>query len=75
MALLALCTSLIPCAALAQTVNPREEARAHFGPFYYTPRIAVHDLGVDTNVFNNADERRDFTITLAPRGVLPHVRE
>jgi hypothetical protein len=66
-ALPALCASLMTGAALAQTVNPREEARAHLGPFYYTPRIAVHDFGVDTNVFNNADAKRDFTITLAPR--------
>lgn len=39
----------------------------HLGPFYLTPRIAVKEFGIDTNVFNNAEERRDFTFTLSPQ--------
>jgi hypothetical protein len=38
----------------------------HLGPFYVTPRFAVEEFGVDTNVFHSADARRDFTFTIAP---------
>ena len=46
--------------------DPREAARMHIGPFYFTPELRIEELGVDTNVFNSADERRDFTFTVAP---------
>jgi hypothetical protein len=33
----------------------------HFGPFYLTPRFRIFSLGIDTNVFYSATERRtDF---------------
>jgi hypothetical protein len=44
-----------------------EDARFRWGPLGVTPRIALTNIGVDTNVFNAADEpQRDFTFTLTP---------
>jgi hypothetical protein len=56
-----------PCAAQAPD-QVRRDAQIHVGPLYLTPSFAVKELGVDTNVFNNDENRRDFTVTLAPRG-------
>jgi hypothetical protein len=54
-------------AAFGQTVvDPRTDAQVHLGPLYLTPSVALEEFGVDTNVFNSADEKRDFTFTLAP---------
>lgn len=45
----------------------RENSRAHAGPFYLTPRILLKQLGVDDNVFYQAeDPKSDFTFTVAP---------
>jgi len=65
---LAICAlALVGPAAFAQTpVDPRTDAQIHLGPFYATPRLAVEEFGVDTNVFNTAEEKGDFTFTLAP---------
>ena len=66
-ALLLACTALRPIAVHAQEpVDPREDAKVHVGPFYLTPKFAVEEFGIDTNVFNNNQEQRDFTFTLAP---------
>jgi hypothetical protein len=47
--------------------DPRSTARMHIGPFYLTPVIAVKNVGVDTNVFNTADDpKSDFTATIGP---------
>lgn len=61
---LPLCSGL----AWAQSEDdPRSTARMHLGPFYVTPVIAVKNVGVDTNVFNTAeDEKSDFTATVGP---------
>ena len=64
---LLLCLLALAPGAFAQDVDPRETAKVHLGPLYLTPRMALEELGVDTNVFNNAEEKRDFTFTLAPR--------
>jgi hypothetical protein len=54
-------------AAVAQTPDEvRRDAQIHLGALYATPRVAVKEFGVDTNVFNAADAKRDFTFTLAP---------
>jgi len=54
-----------PC--LAQTPEEvRRDAQMHLGPFYVTPRFAVKEFGVDTNVFHNDQARRDFTFTFTP---------
>jgi hypothetical protein len=45
----------------------RSEARSHVGPFYLTPGLRLKELGIDSNVFNEAGEQKsDFTFTLAP---------
>jgi hypothetical protein len=67
-------TLLVACACAssaavssAQTpADVRRDAQVHLGPVYATPRFAVKEFGIDSNVFNNADEKRDFTFTLAP---------
>ena len=62
---LASLTLSLPC--LAQTPEEvRSDAQIHLGPLYVTPRLAVKEFGVDTNVFNSADAKRDFTFTLSP---------
>jgi len=63
---------LAAASAFAQTAepqmpDPRGTARVHIGPLYATPGLTVQEFGVDTNVFNNADENSDFTFTLVPR--------
>jgi hypothetical protein len=71
---LALAALSLPVLAHAQSVGGaeqidevRKEARSHLGPFYVTPRIALKELGVDSNVFNDAGEpESDFTATLTP---------
>jgi hypothetical protein len=66
--LLAAALACCGSAALAQApIDPRNEAQVHVGPLYLTPTLAVEEFGVDTNVFNAADEKSDFTFTLAPR--------
>jgi hypothetical protein len=53
--------------SFAQTpADVRRDAQIHLGPFYATPRFAISELGMDSNVFNNADEKSDFTLTVAP---------
>ena len=55
----------VPC--FAQTPEEvRSDGKIHLGAFYITPRLAVKEFGFDTNVFNSADARRDFTFTLSP---------
>jgi hypothetical protein len=45
----------------------RENSRVHAGPLYLTPRILLKQLGVDDNVFYQAqDPKSDFTFTVAP---------
>ena len=60
--------AVVLCATVAdaQTADPREGARTHLGPFYLTPSIAIEELGLDTNIFNNETERADFTMTFVP---------
>jgi hypothetical protein len=46
----------------------RENYRVHAGPFHVEPAILLKELGVDTNVFNQAGETNaDFTMTIAPQ--------
>jgi len=66
--LVSVTTAMVLCASVsfAQTADPRESARTHAGPFYLTPSLALDELGIDTNVFNNALELSDFTFTVVP---------
>ena len=64
-------TLLTAQAAFAQQItDPRGSARVHIGPIYATPGVAVQEFGVDTNVFNNFDEKKDFTFTVVPRATM-----
>jgi hypothetical protein len=71
---LALAALSLPGLAHAQSVGGaeqidqvRKEASAHLGPFYVTPKIALREFGIDSNVFNEAGEpQSDFTATLTP---------
>ena len=43
----------------------------HAGPFYVEPAILLKELGVDTNVFNQAgDTNADFTMVVAPQAAV-----
>jgi len=53
-----------------QITDPRGSARVHIGPIYATPGLAVQELGVDTNVFNNFEEKKDFTFTVVPQATM-----
>jgi hypothetical protein len=59
---------LLPAAAGAQANVPALDAepRVHLGPLGLTPRFALRDLGVDTNVFNDATPSRDVTVAFVP---------
>lgn len=54
----------VPC--FAQTPEEVRSAEIHLGAFYITPRFAVKEFGVDTNVFHDDQPKRDFTFTVTP---------
>ena len=60
-----------PAPAPAQTGEKieevRSEARLRAGFLYLTPSFRLDRLGVDTNVFNNAEQQRDFVAAASPR--------
>ncbi len=64
-----LLVALVPRAGMAQPEeDPRKQARMHVGPVYFTPGLSLTNLGIDTNVFNEAvHPKRDFTFTVTPR--------
>jgi len=55
----------------AQTPPPQpaiETMPLHFGPLGLAPSLAITDVGVDTNVFNDAENpQEDFSATFVPR--------
>ena len=59
----------VPSAARAQDAPaPEEAARFRFGPLRFTPVVNVERVGVDTNVFNEADDpKSDFTAVFGPQ--------
>jgi hypothetical protein len=61
---------LAPLPAAAQSspsTDQGDNARFHFGPIRFTPFLAITDVGVDTNVYNEADDpKQDTTATLGP---------
>jgi hypothetical protein len=62
---------LLAAVCAAQTPEDvRRDAQIRLGPLYATPRFPMKEFGVDTNVFNNADAKRDFTFTFAPQADL-----
>jgi hypothetical protein len=59
-------------AGSSQTIDDvRKDYRIHAGPVYVKPALMLKELGVDTNVFNQAGEpRSDFTFTVTPQADL-----
>jgi hypothetical protein len=64
----------LPAVAVAQSFPPREidtvrsDSRGRVGPFYVAPNLLLKELGIDSNVFNEAGEQKsDFTFTVAPK--------
>jgi hypothetical protein len=60
---------LLPRGAAGQTTatDPSENARFQYGALRFTPFLAITEIGVDTNVFNEALEpRQDTTATFGP---------
>ena len=69
-AALVLLLTTIQGVAVAQTpgADPLETATIRVGPFGINPTLAVRELGVDNNVFNDStNPKSDFTFTLTPR--------
>jgi hypothetical protein len=60
--------SLAPRAAAAQgqREDPAAQAALHLGPVAMTPKFALRDIGVDTNVLGQPESDADFTMTFAP---------
>ena len=67
---------LLAAPASAQTVDEGPDPatiRVRFGPLWMNPSIALPNLGVDTNVFNeppSASPKTDFTMTVVPKADL-----
>jgi hypothetical protein len=54
-------------AAGAQTIeDPAETARFHVGPLRFTPSVALTNIGIDSNVFNEVDAKSDTTTAVGP---------
>ena len=67
---------LLPGVASAQTPTNdaanvdqiRQSYRIHVGPLYINPTLLLKEVGVDSNVFNQAGEQKsDFTTTFTPQ--------
>lgn len=63
---------LIPAGVLAQSSNPGAPpptVRVHAGPLFLNPTLALTNIGIDDNVFNDPESgnpQRDFTMTVMP---------
>ena len=58
-----------PATVQAQDIahDPGADAAIHLGPVGLTPRLALRNFGIDSNVLNaSGDPQRDFTATFAP---------
>lgn len=68
---LLLAAGLVVAPRLASAQTPDDTpppGTAVAGPFRFTPSLAIRDMGVDNNVFLEAeDPKSDFTFTIAPR--------
>ncbi len=67
-ALALVCFGMATAASQAQDApDPAESARFRFGALRFTPSIAVSNVGVDSNVFNEAvDPKQDTTAAVGP---------
>ena len=60
-------TCLAPALAHAQAPPPPAIAETQLGPLTLRPRFEIRQLGIDSNVFNEAeDPKEDFTGTFTP---------
>jgi hypothetical protein len=54
-----------------QPVEPSEAARFRWGALRFTPSLAITDVGIDNNVFNEAEHRKqDTTAAIGPAAAL-----
>src|SRR5580765_2601281 len=61
---------LLSARVSGQAGSPDISKAHHVGRLYLKPAIALTNLGVDTNVFNEADQTQpesDFTLTVTPQ--------
>jgi len=59
--------SVVPVAGAQDGTDPAEAARFHAGALAFTPSIVFSNLGVDNNVFNEADNpKQDTTAAVGP---------
>jgi hypothetical protein len=67
----AICLAALVAAAstdLRAQDPPAAAPRLTVGPLTITPRLELHDIGIDENVFNDPENpQRDFTATITPR--------
>ena len=64
-----LLASAVPAFAQNVLKDPSEAAKYRIGGFRFTPFLAITDIGVDTNVYNEADSenpKQDTTATFGP---------
>ena len=57
-----------PIPAMAQPSDDfRSRARIRAGALYLTPSFRLERLGIETNVFSEAEPKRDFVVSVSPR--------
>ncbi|HXW03954.1 MAG TPA: outer membrane beta-barrel protein [Vicinamibacterales bacterium] len=57
-----------PAAAQPPEPDPLDSMPIRFGPLGLSPSLLIRDVGVDSNVFNDAQNpKEDFTATIVPR--------
>ena len=70
-AALAVVVCFVPKPLAAQTIDEPDPAtvRVRLGPLWMNPTVALMNIGIDNNVFNEPEDlhpKRDFTFTLTP---------
>jgi hypothetical protein len=69
-AIVVLCLCAAPAAAAQTDIpDPTSSARVRFGPLFLAPTLALTNMGIDDNVFNEPTvqgPKRDFTLTVTP---------
>ncbi len=61
-------STTVSYAQTPSVADPLESMPFRFGPLGLSPTLAITNLGVDDNIFNDATEpKRDFTMTVTPR--------
>jgi hypothetical protein len=68
-AALAAVSCILATPALAQDGGPPPDVRVRIGPLSMNPSIALSNIGIDHNVFNDPsfkDPKQDFTATVVP---------